>query len=56
MYMYSVYCMQVQDMYFAKPPISPDLGFYKEVFQALVKYNDRLVGATSNNSHSAFSV
>ena len=32
---------RVQDMYFAKPPISPDLGFYKEVFQALVKYNDR---------------
>ena len=45
--MKSIYCMQVQDMYFAKPPISPDLGFYKEVFQALIKYNDRLVGRTT---------
>ena len=29
-------------MYFAKPPIAPDLGVYKDVFQTLVKYNDRL--------------
>lgn len=46
-HMNSICCMQVHDMYFAKPPISPDLGFYKEVFQALIKYNDRLVGRTT---------
>ena len=30
-------------MYFAKPPVSPELGFYKEVFTVLVKYNDEYV-------------
>ena len=30
-------------MYFAKPPVRPDLDFYKEVFTILVKYNDRSV-------------
>lgn len=32
---------QVQAMYFANPPVAPDLVFYKEVFEALVKFNDR---------------
>ncbi len=29
-------------MYFATPPIAPDLAVYKDVFSTLVKYNDRL--------------
>ena len=33
--------LQVQAMYFANPPVAPDLAFYKEVFEALVKFNDR---------------
>ena len=33
--------LQVQDMYFANPPIAPNLVFYKEVFHTLVKFNDR---------------
>ena len=32
---------KVQEMYFAKPPVEPDLKFCKEVFQTLIKYNDR---------------
>ena len=33
--------LQVQDMYFANPPVAPNLVFYKEVFHTLVKFNDR---------------
>lgn len=36
-----VISLQVQDMYFANPPVPPNLNFYKEVFNTLVKYNDR---------------
>jgi hypothetical protein len=32
---------RIQDMYFAKPPVTPDLEFYREVFQTLIKFNDR---------------
>jgi hypothetical protein len=32
---------RVQEMYYAKPPQTPDLAFYKEAFQCLMKYNDR---------------
>ena len=35
--------IQIQDMYFAKPPVAPDLEFYREVFQTLIKFNDRYV-------------
>ena len=35
--------VQIQDMYFAKPPVAPDLEFYREVFQTLIKFNDRYV-------------
>lgn len=34
---------QIQEMYFANPPIEPDLEFYKEVIRMLIKYNDRYV-------------
>ena len=30
-------------MYYADPPVTPDLGFYKEVFRTLVKYEDRYI-------------
>ena len=33
--------LQVQDMYFANPPVAPNLVFYKEVFHSLVKFDDR---------------
>eukprot|EP00731_Ephydatia_muelleri_P030614 Em0022g128a len=33
---------RVQDMYFAKPPVSPPLEFYREVFHTLIKYEDRI--------------
>ncbi|XP_065886221.1 uncharacterized protein [Dysidea avara] len=33
---------KVQEMYFANPPVAPDLKFCKEVFQTLIKYNDRV--------------
>ena len=38
-----VICVQVQDMYFANPPVAPSLTFYKDVFQTLVKFDDRCV-------------
>ena len=28
-------------MYFATPPVAPDLTVYKDAFSTLVKYNDR---------------
>ena len=40
--------LQVQEMYFAKPPISPGLDFYKDVIETLVKYNDRWIGGTNH--------
>lgn len=33
--------VQVQEMYFAMPPRTPDLDFYRESFEVLIKYNDR---------------
>lgn len=32
---------QLQEMYFANPPIEPDLDFCKDVLRMLIKYNDR---------------
>lgn len=40
--------LQVQEMYFAKPPVSPGLDFYKDVIKTLVKYNDRWIGGTNH--------
>lgn len=37
-----VLLQRVQEMYFAKPPVAPDMDFYKEAFETLVKYNDRI--------------
>ena len=28
-------------MYFANPPMEPDLDFYKDTMKMLIKYNDR---------------
>lgn len=28
-------------MYYAKPPVYPDLVFYKELFETFIAYNDR---------------
>ncbi|XP_064404982.1 uncharacterized protein LOC135350180 [Halichondria panicea] len=47
---------KVQDMYFAKPPASPGLEFYKETFSTLMKYNDGLGVATLWNSMSEMQV
>ena len=33
--------LQVQAMYFADPPQTPDLQFCKESLEMLMKYNDR---------------
>ena len=41
--MLPAYPPQMQVMYFAKPPVAPDIDFYKEVFTILVKHNDRSV-------------
>lgn len=40
---YVLLLQQIQEMYFANPPIEPDLEFYKEVIRMLIKYNDRYV-------------
>ncbi|XP_065846335.1 uncharacterized protein [Oscarella lobularis] len=32
---------RVRSMYFATPPLKPDLAFFKEAFQLLIKYCDR---------------
>ncbi len=40
-YIHIVLFEQVQEMYFADPPIEPDLDTFKDVIRMLIKYNDR---------------
>lgn len=47
---------KVQDMYFAKPPVTPSLDFYRETFSTLMKYNDGLGVETLWNSMSEMQV
>lgn len=38
---YSYSILKVQEMYFANPPIEPNVETYKEVMTVLIKYDDR---------------